>query len=84
LRALQADDVQFLEALRERQLADENARRKANANEFSHFKAFVLSFSPSPLCGTYGDISAVAAAKAPPTPPAAVAAELAPKPAGTP
>jgi hypothetical protein len=38
-RALEADEVQFLDSVRERQLADEDARRKADADELSHFKA---------------------------------------------
>jgi hypothetical protein len=40
-RALEADEVQFLDSVRERQLADEDARRKADADELSHFKASV-------------------------------------------
>jgi hypothetical protein len=42
-RALEADEVQFLDSVRERQLDDEDARRKADADGLSHFKTLAPS-----------------------------------------
>jgi hypothetical protein len=44
-RALEADEVQFLDSVRERQLQEELERQKADNEELSQFKASVQPFA---------------------------------------
>jgi hypothetical protein len=51
-RALEADEVHFLDSIRERELEEEAERRKADNEELSQFKAYVSSIKFSPVVRT--------------------------------